>query len=711
MPQGQPFAGAPPPAGFRAWLAAQQSRYALWAPVALGAGALGYLLPGFEPPVWTGWAAGGLALTALALRRVLPWGGVLLAGLALAALGYGAAILRAETVATPVLRAPTPAVTVSGLVLDAFGHRDGRARILLALDGVPGLAPGEAPAVARIALRKADAMPRPGERLTLRVRLTPLTLPVTPGGYDFARAAWFAGIGAYGFALGPPQVLPPGDAAGPLEAATVWIAGRRYDASARIHALLPGSAGAIAAALTVGDRGQIAARDDSALRDSSLAHVLSISGLHMAIVGLGAFGAIRFCGALVPFVALRFQVKKWAAAGALLAAAIYLAISGASVPAQRSFLMIGLVFVAVLIDRAAFTLRMVAISALVVLVLAPESVLDPSFQMSFAAVTALVAAFEAFEDWQIRRGRPLVMRDGWGGHLGHALLVAVLASAVAGLATAPYAAFHFNRIAFYGVLANVAAMPVIGFVIMPFCAVGLLLMPFGLDAWAFQVAGWGIDAMLAIARWTSGLPGAAGHVASWPDLALGLVTLGGLWLALWRGRWRLAGLAPIAAALALGWLTPPPDILIDRDAKNVAVRAEDGRLAIVSGRRARFAATEWLERDGDERPVGEAARAGREGVWTCAQKLCVAHVRGLDVGYLERAGNEAHACAAGLDILIAAREIEPCGQGLTLTAADAARDGAMALHISEDGTIALDTVRRHIGERRWTVWAEAPGAR
>lgn len=705
MPQGQPFRGEAPPPGFLGWLASQRRRFALWAPVALGCGALVFLLPAFEPPAWTGAAALALAGGAMLARRFLPRGAVVLAGLALVALGHAVAVLRAETVATPVLRAPTLAVEVSGRVLDAFGHRDGRARILLALDGVPGLKTGEAPAVVRIALRKVDGLPRPGDRLALRVRLTPLTLPVTPGGYDFARAAWFDGIGAYGYALGPPRLLPPAEEASPVAAVQQWIAGRRFDASARIHALLPGSTGAIAAALTVGDRSQIAARDDEALRDSSLAHVLSISGLHMAIVGLGTFGLIRFAGALVRPIALRFQLKKWAAAGALLAAAVYLAISGASVPAQRSFLMIGLVFVAVLIDRSAFTLRMVAVSAGVVLLLAPESVLDPSFQMSFAAVTALVAAFEAFEDWQVRRGRPLVMRDGWGGRFGYWLLVAVLASSVAGAATAPYAAFHFNRIAFYGVLANVAAMPVISFVIMPFCALGLVLMPFGLDAWAFQVAGWGIDAMLAIARWTSDLPGAAGHVASWPDLALGLVTLGGLWLALWRGRWRLAGLAPIAAAMALGWLALPPDILIDRDAKNVAVRAADGRLAVVSGRRARFTATEWLERDGDERAVAASARAGREGVWTCEDKLCVARVRGLDVGYMERAGSGARACAAGLDIVIAAREIEPCAQGLTLTAADVARDGAMALYIAPDGTVSIDTVRRHIGERRWTVWS------
>ncbi len=705
MPQGQLLAPERAPAGFFPWLLAQRRRYALWAPVMLGSGALSYFLLTAEPPAWAGWTAGVLALFALLLAGRLTWGGAALAGAGLVALGFALAVLRAQMVATPVLERATAALTLTGRVADAFGHRDGRPRILLAVESAPGLPAVQTPRIVRIALRKVDALPRPGARLTVRVRLTPLTMPVAPGGYDFARAVWFQGIGAYGFALGPPQPASvEGAPAGIWDSALHWIGGIRQDASARIRAHLPGSTGAIAAALTVGDRSQIAAADDQAMRDSSLGHVLSISGLHMAIVGLGVFGTLRFLGALIPAVAMRFQVKKWAAAAALLAAGAYLVLSGASVPAQRSFLMIGLVFVAVLLDRAPFTLRMVAISAFAVLAIAPESIVDPSFQMSFAAVTALVAAFEAFEAWQIRRGRPIVMRDSWTGRILYALCIAVLSSAVAGLATAPYAAFHFNRIAAYGVLANVFAMPIIAFVIMPGAALSLLALPFGLEALPLAVTGWGIDIMLWIAHATADLPGASSHVASWPDAALGAMTLGGLWLALWRGSWRMLGLAGIGAAFFIGALAVPADILIDRDAKNVAVRDTGGRLAILSGRRARFTSTEWLERDGDSREIKDSARAGREGVWTCEDRLCTAQVDGVKIGYLERAGDERAACARGLALLIAARQIDPCPTGLTISAADTGRDGAMALWSNGDGTFTVDTVRARIGDRPWTVW-------
>lgn len=689
-------------AGFAAWLAGQRQRVALWAPVALGFGALGYFWLDFEPSLLWGAVAIGLALPAFAGagRIAWPW---LLAGPGLVALGFGAAILRAELVATPVLQERTALILLSGQVTEAYGHQDGRPRVTLALSGAGGMDAGHRPRLVRIALRKIDDRPTPGSWIELTGRLTPLPTPVAPGGYDFARAAYFDGIGAYGFALSAPRSIDPAGRPGIVQRFTAEIAAARHDASERIRAALPGSSGAIAAALTVGDRSEISQADEDALRDSSLAHVLSISGLHMAIVGLGVFGTLRFLAALMPWIALRFQVKKWAAGVALLAAGGYLMLSGASVPAQRSFIMIGLMFVAVMIDRSPFTLRVVAISALFVLLLAPESIVDPSFQMSFSAVTALVSAFEAFEAWQVRRGRPLIMRDTWRGRFGHALLIAILSSLVAGLATAPYAAYHFNRIAAYGLVANVLAMPVIGFVIMPAAAVTLLVLPFGLEWLPLMVMGWGLEAMLWIAHQTAGWPGASSLVPSAAPFALGLISLGGLWLALWRGGRRAWGLAPIAIGLILSVLVPGPDILIDRDAANVAVRAPDGRLAVLSGRRGRFAAEEWLERDGDASELKDSARRGRSGVWTCEEKICEAAVGQVHIVYIERAGSRAAGCGRRAAIVISAREIEPCPTGLTITPRETRAEGAHAITLSGSDML-IRTVRDEIGDRPWTVW-------
>lgn len=668
----------------------------------LGLGALAYFALTFEPSRVWGIAALLAAMLCAYLSSYLPQRWPLMA-VGLAALGFAATIWRAEVMDTPVLAERTPPITMKGQVVDAYGHQDGRPRVTLALAEAGRLDAGHRPALVRIALRKTDERPEPGSWIELTGRLTPLPTPVAPGAYDFARAAYFDGIGAYGFAMGAPRNIGPIGPTTLIERFAVWMASGRHDASARIRAVLPGSAGAIAAALTVGDRSEISEVDEEALRDSSLAHVLSISGLHMAIVGLGVCNVLRFLAALVPPIALRYQVKKWAAAIALLAAGGYLMLSGASVPAQRSFIMIGLMFVAIMVDRSPFTLRVVAVSALVVLLIAPESIVDPSFQMSFAAVTALVSAFEAFEASQARRGRPLILRDTWTGRLTYALFVALLASVVAGLATAPYAAFHFNRVAAYGVVANVLAMPVISFVIMPCAAITLLVMPLGLEFWPVKIMGWGIDAMLWIAHQTSSWPGASSLVPSPPAWGLGLVTLGGLWLLLWRGRWRMIGVGPIIAGLLAASVVRAPDILVDRDVGNVAVRS-DGRLAIVSGRRGRFAAEEWLERDGDASEIKDSARRGRSGVWQCQGKICTADLGRIRVAYAGKGISEAQACSAPPDILITAINGPNCGRRLTIGPAQTQAQGAYAIWVDE-GTITTESVRDEIGERPWTVWA------
>lgn len=685
------------------WAGLQRSRLALWAPVGLGVGAAFYLMLKTEPGHAWGVAAGALALAAMLLAIAFP--AARIGGIAIAciALGFAAAVLRAQIVAAPILREPTQTVLVTGRVMDAYGHQDGRPRIVLQPESIPGVDPDRTPHLVRIALRKTDARPEPGAWISVRTRLSPLPTPVAPGAYDFGRAAWFQGIGAYGFVLGAPRPVQRDEPAGLWEGFELWIGVLRHDLSARIRAALPGSSGAIAAALTVGDRSEIDAGDNDAFRDSSLQHVLSISGVHMVIVGVGLFAILRFLAALIPAVALRYHVKKWAAGAALIVTGFYLLLSGASVPAERSFIMIALMFLAVMLDRQPFSLRIVAVSAVVILLTAPESVFDPSFQMSFAAVTALISAMEAYDAWQVRRGAPLVMRDSFFGRALHTLLLAVLTSMVAGLATAPFAAYHFNRVAAYGVAANVLAMPLVSFVIMPFAALTLLAMPFGLEWYPAQVMGWGIDGMLWIAHETASWPGAASAVASWPDAALALVTFGGLWLAIFRGRGRLLGLAPMLAAAIVIAAATGPDILIDRNARNVAVRGDDGRLAVLSGRRAHFALEEWLERDGDSREVTASARQGREEIWTCADNLCSAVVKGRRIGFMERAGDARAACAQGYDLLIAARDIAPCASGLTITSKDTETKGAHAISVTEEG-FDIETTRDSVGTRPWTVW-------
>jgi len=355
--------------------------------------------------------------------------------------------------------------------------------------------------------------------------------------------------------------------------------------------VLPGESGAMAVALVTGIRDGISAEVNEAMRVSGLYHVISISGLHMALVAGTLFGLVRGLLALVPGLALRRPIKKWSAVVALAGAAGYLVLSGAEVATQRSFIMIALVLLGVLVDRPALTLRTLAAAALAVLILTPESILHPSFQMSFAATLAIVAMYERFGREMALPPAPragAVARTATGA--GRWLLLGIATSFVAGLATAPFVAFHFHRLAPFGVLANLLAMPLIAFVIMPAGLIAVLLIPFGFDAPLWLAMGWGIDGMLAIARWVAALPGAEGRVGAFGAGALLLAAAGLLLLTIPISRLKLVSVPLLAAGLVLALNVTRPDIYVDADAEAVAVRGPDGKLTIHGANRGRLAA-------------------------------------------------------------------------------------------------------------------------
>ena len=331
----------------------------------------------------------------------------------------------------------------------------------------------------RVSVRKGTAPPV-GAFVEFKARLSPPLAPLRPGGYDFARDLYFQRIGASGFVLGAIKTAEPPVAA----RAAAALRGRRSTAcatpSTRIRAALPGDAGAIASALITGKRDAISTPVNDAMYISGLGHVLSISGYHMAVVAGVVFFVLRALLALLPALASRHPIKKWAALAALAAAAFYLVLSGAEVATQRAFIMMAIVLVGVMVDRPALTLRTLALAALGVLLLAPEAVVHPSFQMSFAATLALVAAYERGLPWTSGGGRHAARRARRA--VGRARdRRAVLASLVAGLATTLYAAYHFHRLAPYGVLANLLAMPIVSVWVMPPGCSALLALPFGFD--------------------------------------------------------------------------------------------------------------------------------------------------------------------------------------------------------------------------------------
>ena len=514
-------------------LAAERARWPLWLPVAMAGGIAAYFALPAEPPPWP-----APAVAAAALAGCFAAGGrtgllVFLIALLAAAAGFGAAQLRAHLVAAPVLEREIGPVTVSGRIA-AIELRDVGVRLAIARPTVGRLPAAATPGRVRVAVRSGADGLAVGDKVRFTGVLLPPPEPPLPGGFDFARTAYFAGFGAVGFAYGAPELVAARDRPSLAEA----VAGARTAIARRILAALPGETGALAAALMTGERGAISEDVLVAMRRSGLAHLLAISGLHLGLLAGVVFFAVRGGLALVEPVALRHPVKKWAAVLALLAAFAYMVLTGATVPTQRAFLMTGLVLLAVLVDRTAISMRLVAVAAAAVLAVAPESLLSVSFQMSFAAVVALVATYEsaapAMAAW-FRDAGPLVRV--WRYPAGVALT-----TLVASAATAPFAAYHFNQVVAYSLPANLVAVPVTALWIMPLAVAAFALMPFGLEAPALAAMGWGIDAVIAVAHATAALPGAMHMLADPPAAALAATVLGGLWLCLWRTRWRLAGL-------------------------------------------------------------------------------------------------------------------------------------------------------------------------
>ena len=372
----------------------------------------------------------------------------------------------------------------------------------------------------------------------------------------------------------------------------------------RIRSVLSGDVGSIASALITGKRDAITPYLYDAMFVSGIGHVLSISGYHMAVVAGIVFFILRALLALIPGLTDRMPVKKWAALGALIVTALYLVLSGAEVATQRSFIMIAIVLIGVMLDRPVLTLRTVTIAALVVLFLAPEAVVHPSFQMSFAATLALIAAY-AYGQPLTRSGAdsPLATRAAlWGVNEIVSLL---LASLIADLATTPYAAYHFHRLAPFGVIANLLAMPVVSAWVMPMGILGVVAIPFGFDAFFWRQMGYGIEWMDTVALWVASLPGAFGRVTSFGTGPLLLATAGLLVIGLLKTPLRWSGTAFVLMALVLAARTPVPDVLVAADGRTFAVRSASGKLAFHRTGSDTFATREWLASDADGRDVND----------------------------------------------------------------------------------------------------------
>jgi competence protein ComEC len=621
LPDGRLFGGAHE--ALERWFAADTAagRLLPWLAVCFGIGIVIYFAAEHEPTRWAGLGLTGIFATITYIARARPVAFPLLIGATAAAAGFAIATVKTARVAHPILQHSAWNVPLSGFV-EVREQRERTDRIVVRVHSIEGRL-RDAPERVRLSVKKRMAPPV-GTFVQVTARLNPPLRPLRPGGYDFSRDLYFQHIGATGFVTGAIRIAePPVPPSARVRYATM-IAKTRAVIDTRIGTALSGDKAAIASALLTGTRDAISAPVNDALFISGLGHVLSISGYHMAVVAGVVFFAVRALLALVPLLAMGYPIKKWAALAALLAALLYLLLSGAEVATQRSFIMTAIVLLGVMLDRAALTLRNLALAAFAVLIVLPEAVVHPSFQMSFAATMALIAAYERGIPWMqagadTPRGARIAL---WGGREIATLIVVSLA---AGCATMPFVGYHFHRLGPYGMLANVLAMPIVSILVMPAGLLAIVAIPLGLDGPLWRLMGLGIDWMIWVAQFVAGLPGAVGRIVAFGTGPLLLCTAGLLLLCLLRSHLRWCGAVVIAGAAIWAFRVPVPDVYVGNRGDVVAVRGASGKLSVMRTTNGdTFPVREWLAADADARTPNDPSL--KDGV-SCDEVGCVARLR------------------------------------------------------------------------------------
>ncbi len=677
---------------------AERGRFVLWLPVFMGVGVLVYFALHAEPPAWIGakFAAAGFAAAAASINRQAARACALV--IAMTALGFASA--QYATAHAPPIEADLPAraAIVSGIVRAVEILPQGR-RITLGeaeFHTVDDTAVRRMTRTARFRLKSGDDTPvETGDRVRVRAMLRAPLPPSLPGGWDLQRDAFFSGLGASGYALdrltvvtrAPPSAWP---------ARVQWL---RETISARVMALLPGAEGAVAVTLLTGAQRGIPEADHDAFRASGLAHLLAVAGLHIGIVMGFALALTRILLALSERISLFWPAKQIAAVCALAVGGGYMILTGAHVPIVRSFAMACLFTLAVLAGRSPVSVRSLGVAGIVLMLIAPHEVVGVSFQMSFSAVLALIAGYEALGPWLRKmRGKSLARRC-----LSH-LMALALTSTLAGTASLPYGAYHFGHVQSYYILSNMAAVPLTAFWVMPAGLIALLLMPFGLESVALVPMGWGVTPIIGIARLTAGLPGATMAVPHMPIWGLAVLSLGVAWLGIWRSWIRLGGLVAIAVGIGSPAFDRLPDVLVSADAGMIGFRTAHGVFLQQTRGGSAFTRDAWLSRWAAAAAEPMPAEGWADmGALTCVKDACVFRPRPDDMAALLVRGPSKPSGCGGAAVIVSA---EPARGVCTWPAPRAVdrfvvwKDGAVAVWLGPLGAVVL-TDRADRGDRPW----------
>lgn len=678
---------------------AQKERLFLFCPICLGMGIALYFSLRSEPPLWLclmlpSLMAGWLVL--LWPRRLQHGLFYLLALVTIAAFlgaaGMAAAKVRTLMVAAPLLEKPLGPVDVTGTIaaIDILEEGAG-VRLLLKDLTIERLATEATPRTVRLKVRKIPASGlRPGDQITVLAELKPPSAPVAPGAYDFQRMAYFRQIGAFGFSYREPVVTKLADGRGFL-----WLENLRQYIIDRIVRVIPSREAGIAAALMTGERAAISEADMVDMRNSGLVHIISISGLHITMIAGVIFFTLRLLMACLPTFAVYHPIKKYAALGALLLTVLYMGLVGATVPTVRSVIMTGLVLLAVMLDRIPVSLRVVAIACLLILIAVPEALVGPSFQMSFAAVMGLVAFYESTRDQWVAVYR----RSGWFRRGVIYLAGICMTTVIASIATAPFSVYHFQQFANFGLLANLLAVPLISFMVMPAMLLAYVLMPMGWEAPALWVMGQGISGMIWVSHEVAHLPHAVSMPAAWPLPAL-LSFTGGLILFCLLQSWgRLLGFLSVVAGVIIVMCANPPDLLINSSAKLMAVKTPENKVYMSTIKAEKFVAEQWMRwlGQGDAKP--EAMKAAP--TIACDEWGCRLTMEERRISFSFHPSAHAADCQWA-DVLLADDpvRVKSCDASVVIDRFAVWKNGVHALWLAEGH---IKSVGAHRGVRPWTV--------
>jgi competence protein ComEC len=651
-----------------------------------------------EPRAWIGPVCVGLALPVLALGWRRQGARAVAACLLALALGFASASLRTHT-RPPMPSLPRGAVAVAGVVVAVEPLPQGRRVILgqVTLDGGATMARG-----LRLRLRGTDRQAlAPGDRIAVRALLRPPFAPAYPGAWDQRRDEYFQGLAGGGFALGAVRLVAPPRGSG---LAQRWQRFREAVA-ARIMAVVPGAPGAVAATLLTGISTAIPPAIRADFATAGLAHILAVAGLHIGIVMSTVFAAARFALAHWEWAALRWPIKQVAGLLALAVGAFYMAITGMHLPIIRSFLMACLVTLGLLLERRPISMRSLGFAATILMLTEPEAVAGVSFQMSFAAVMVLVAGYEVLQSFKIAS---LAHQPALLGWLRRDLLLVATTSLLAAAATAPFVAYHFGQVQIYSVLANMLAVPLATFWVLPLGLAGLLLMPFGLGFLALAPMGWGCALMIGIARVSAGLPAATLSVPPESLAGLGVASLGLIWLCLWRSPARLLGLGPLLLGVfILPFFVRLPDILVSPDLRTIAVR-EPGAVYLLRTGHDDFTLGEWRRFFGG-RPVVALPDDGAlaQGRVVCTAEGCVLPGKGAAGAVLLWRAYAPPANCRGIGVIVATGYLDGMrGAGC----ADLAQVDRDRVRSGQAMSISLPSVLRgRLGGRRVVIRADRDG--